>query len=265
MVYFYFLLFLIGLAVGSFVSTIVFRLPKGEQFVGGRSYCPSCKHRISWYDLIPLFSFLVLRGRCRYCRGKISLTYPFIEISSGIIFLVSFFLLSSSGLIYWLFWVFVLELFLILALIDFKLFLLPDSVMTVILVSFAGYGVLTGQSGYLFSFSNLINAAFWFLVFFMIWSFSNGRGMGLGDAKLAGLVGFIFGFWDSFFIFYLAVIAGVFIGLILILKGKGNLKTKLPLGTLISFSVIFFTLFGHSISGKVSEFFKYLLFRVDLF
>lgn len=150
--------------------------------------------------------------------------------------------------------------------------------MAVILATFVGYEILGGQiagaslpavalaqAGSVFSLDNLAAAAFLFFVFFLVWVFSGGKGVGLGDAKLAGLIGLVFGFWNSAFILYLAVIAGALVGLALILSGRGSLKTKLPLGAFISFSAIFFTLFGYGVSERVAEFFKYLLFRINLF
>ncbi len=266
--------FILGLIVGSFVGVVIHRLPKGEQFISGRSRCPDCGHALQWHDLMPVLSFLILLGRCRYCRNKISWSYPAIEICSGIIVAVSFLFLSPFGLVYWLFWVFILESFLILAFIDLKYFILADSVMAVILAAFACYEIFGGgiagaglpaRAGSIFSFGNLAGAVLLFLTFFLIWSFSNGKGIGLGDAKLAGLLGLVFGFWNSVFILYLAVIIGVAAGLVLILSGRGNLKTKLPFGAFISFSAIISTLFNYGVSERIAEFFKYLLFKINLF
>lgn len=117
----------------------------------------------------------------------------------------------------------------------------------------------------LFSLGNLATASFLFLIFLLVWSFSNGKGMGLGDAKLAGLLGLVFGFWNSIFILYLAVVIGVAAGLTLILSRRGNLKTKLPFGAFICFSAIVSTLFNYGISEKIAEFFRQLIFRLNLF
>ncbi len=263
---YYIFVFLIGLAIGSFVGVVIHRLPKSEQFISGRSYCPSCKHVLRWYDLVPILSFLILLGRCRYCRNKISWSYPAIEICSGIIVAVSFLFLSPFGLAHWLFWVFILELFLILAFIDLRHFILVDSVMAVILAAFACYEILGEKvASSIFSFGNLAGAVLLFLTFFLIWSFSNGKGIGLGDAKLAGLLGLIFGFWNSVFILYLAVIIGVVAGFMIILSGKGNLKTKLPFGAFICFSAIISTLFNYGASERIAEFFRQLILRINLF
>ncbi len=215
---------------------------------------------------MPILSFLVLWGRCRYCQNKISWNYPAIDICSGIIVAASFLFLSPLGLAHWIFWAFILGLFLVLAFIDFRHFILADSVMAVILVTFACYEILGGQiAGSIFSSGNLISAAFLFLIFFLVWSFSNGKWIGLGDAKLAGLLGLIFGFWSSVFILYLAIIIGVAAGLIIILSGRGNLKTKLPFGTFICFSAIISSLFNYGVSERMADFFNQLIFRFYLF
>jgi len=199
-----------------------------------------------------------------------------IEFCSGIIVAVSFLFLSPFGLAYWLFWVFILELFLILAFIDLRHFILPDSVMAVILAAFVCYEIFVGkvagaglsglvEAGSIFSFGNLAGATLLFLAFFLVWSFSNGKWIGLGDAKLAGLLGLVFGFWNSVFILYLAVVIGVAAGLTLILSGRGNLKTKLPFGAFICFSAIVSTLFNYGVFERVAEFFRQLIFRINLF
>ncbi len=264
----YFLIFSLGLIVGSFVGVVIHRLPKSEQFISGRSRCPDCGHVLKWYDLAPIFSFLILSGRCRYCRNKISWSYPAIEICSGLIVAVSFLFLSPLGLAYWLFWVFISELFLILAFIDFRHFILPDSIIIAILISFVCYEIFGGKVAGIspvFSFGNLAAALILFLVFFLIWSFSNGKGIGLGDAKLAGLLGLVLGFWNSVFILYLGIIMGVAAGLALILSKRGNLKTKLPFGAFICFSAIISILFNYGIPDKLAVFFGQLLFRLNLF
>lgn len=270
----YFFVFLVGLAIGSFITVIVYRLPRGKGFVSGHSQCPNCGKDLKWRDLVPVLSFIVLSGRCRYCRNRISWIYPIVELSSGVVVLASFLFFSSAGLVSWIFWAFILELFLTLAFIDLKYFILSDSVMVMILAAFMIYGILERKAvsvipfmkmGTVYAFSNLASAAFLFLIFFLIWEFSKGKWIGLGDAKLAALLGLIFGLWNSVFILYLAIAAGALIGLALVFSGKGSLKTKLPLGTFIGFSTIFFVLFGQGLADKMGAFFSYLLFKIDLF
>ena len=87
------LVFLLGLAVGSFLNAFMYRMEQGESALKGRSYCPHCKHTLAWYDLIPLLSFALLQGRCRYCEKSISLQYPIVELVTGLLFLGIFFLI----------------------------------------------------------------------------------------------------------------------------------------------------------------------------
>src|SRR3989338_8578506 len=88
-----FIVFLFGLVVGSFLNSVIYRLGKGESALKGRSYCPQCKHPLSWQDLIPLLSFVFLQGKCRYCRAKISWQYPLVELGTAAVF----FLIFASG------------------------------------------------------------------------------------------------------------------------------------------------------------------------
>ena len=81
-------IFVFGLMIGSFLNCVIYRLETGENFLKGRSYCPYCKHVLNWQDLIPILSFLILKGKCRYCQQKISLQYPIVEISTGLLFLL---------------------------------------------------------------------------------------------------------------------------------------------------------------------------------
>ena len=85
-----FLIFIFGLCIGSFLNCVIYRLEKDQSFISGRSFCPSCNHVLNWQDLIPVLSFIFLKGRCRYCKEPISVQYPAVEILTGLIFLLIF-------------------------------------------------------------------------------------------------------------------------------------------------------------------------------
>ncbi|MCK4891837.1 MAG: prepilin peptidase, partial [Candidatus Pacebacteria bacterium] len=85
---FFFIIFILGLAIGSFLNVIIFRLESGEKIINDRSKCMNCRHVLEWHDLIPVLSFVFLKGRCRYCGNKISWQYPFVEIATGILFII---------------------------------------------------------------------------------------------------------------------------------------------------------------------------------
>lgn len=102
MILFKLAVFILGLCVGSFLNVLIYRLPKNLGFVKGRSFCPKCKHKLSWFDNIPLLSFLFLKGKCRYCKKPISIRYPLVEVVTGLltvlIFNFKFEILSQSSL-----------------------------------------------------------------------------------------------------------------------------------------------------------------------
>ena len=87
---FYIFMFFLGLIAGSFLNVVICRLETGETMVSGRSHCPRCGHILAWYDLVPVFSFLMLKGKCRYCGKPISIQYPMVEMATGILFLSIF-------------------------------------------------------------------------------------------------------------------------------------------------------------------------------
>ncbi|PIZ87448.1 MAG: prepilin peptidase, partial [Candidatus Nealsonbacteria bacterium CG_4_10_14_0_2_um_filter_40_15] len=116
--------FIFGLIAGSFLNCVIYRLEQGQSFLKGRSYCPLCKHTLSWQDLVPVLSFLFLRGKCRYCRQKISLQYPLVELATGILFVLIF--LFAFNFLYYL----IMGCFLIIIFVyDLKHYIIPDSVI----------------------------------------------------------------------------------------------------------------------------------------
>ena len=84
----YIIVFLYGIIIGSFLNVCIYRMPKGESVVTVGSHCMNCKHPLKWYDLFPVFSYLVLRGKCRYCGAKISIQYPLVELANGILYVL---------------------------------------------------------------------------------------------------------------------------------------------------------------------------------
>jgi leader peptidase (prepilin peptidase) / N-methyltransferase len=239
----YYSLFILGTIVGSFVNVLIYRLPRNEGFVKGRSKCSHCHEILKWYDLIPLLSFLVLQAKCRDCGKKISWSYFWVELYSGVVFLMSFIYLYSFGAVYVLAVIFLMEILLILMMTDLKSLILPDSVIIAGVV-----GVLLSHRVFnSISSGHLFTAAVFFLLFSSIWYLSKGRWLGLGDGKLMILVGLAFGAVVSVAILYLAIILGTMVALILLAFKKANLKTQLPLGSFICFSAtvyIFVSYFG---------------------
>ena len=233
-IFIYLIIFIFGLIIGSFLFSIICYLEGSRKILLGRSFCPFCKHKLSWQDLIPVMSFILLKGKCRYCHKKISIQYPLIEIATGLTFLlIVIFIFGhwnlgfdwSLGFGNWDFlYYLVISCFLILIFVfDLKHYIIPDKLI---------YPAITITFLYqLFShwdFNALINpllsaffASFFFLSIFLI---SRGRWMGFGDVKLAFLLGLILGWPNILVALFLAFFIGAIIGLILIAANKKTIN-----------------------------------------
>lgn len=253
-----FILFVLGLSVGSFLNVLIDRIPHNESIWKNRSHCDYCKHILSWYDLIPVFSFLILTRKCRYCHKKISWQYPLIELITGVAFLFTyiFFLfnqLSTTNnlpageagqqfqIIY--------HLILVSSLIaiffaDLKYRIIPDQILILL-------AVVTFIYLYFFQRNNLpdhlLAALIFFSIFFILVLVTRGKGMGLGDVKYAFVMGFILGMSFSVVSFYLSFLTGAVISLILIIKGKKKMKSTIPFGPFLTASTAITLFYGKNL------------------
>jgi leader peptidase (prepilin peptidase)/N-methyltransferase len=215
-------IFLFGLIVGSFLNSIIYRLQAGESFLFKRSFCPHCKHQLSWQDLIPIFSFLILKGKCRYCKKPISWQYPLVELATGLLF-ISFFIFHFS------FFIFIIACFLIIIFVyDLKHYIIPDKVIyPAIGIAFLYQAIIHNSQFILQYLISAFGAATFFVVIVLI---SRGKWMGIGDIKLAFLMGLFLGFPNIVVALFLAFFIGAIIGVGLIIAGKKTLKSEVPFG-----------------------------------
>lgn len=227
---FFLLLFSLGLLVGSFISAFTYRYPRKIQFLTGRSFCPKCKKIISWFDNIPLLSFILLGGRCRNCNKPISRRYPLIELAGGVGFLLvpRSPALPAGGL-----GVEGLALFCILLaifVIDLEHQIIPDGLifLGMFFALFLIPGSLTGAL-----FAGFLSASLLLLIYLA----TRGRGMGLGDVKFAVLGGMIVGLKLCLPWLFLAFLTGGIVGVILILGGKKKLKDKIAFGPFLVIAI----------------------------
>ena len=226
---FYLFIFLLGLAVGSFLNCLIYRLETGGSFLKGRSYCPHCKHILGFFDLIPVLSFLRLRGRCRYCQQKISWQYPIIEIATGLLFVLNFLrsdLLGRSDLL--IFGLATTPFLIAIFVYDLKHYIIPDKVIFPAIGVALIYNLLKsdirGMSDFLIP---ALGAAGFFLAIVLV---SRGRWMGVGDIKLAFLMGLILGWPNILAALFLAFFIGATMGIGLIIIGKKTIKSEVPFG-----------------------------------
>jgi len=223
---------LMGLAIGSFLNVVIYRIPRGESLMG-RSQCPGCSAQIIAIDNIPVFSWLVLGAKCRRCREPISIQYPVVELSTAILF----------SAVYWFFGLtFLTVILLIFAAVSISLFMidmqtlrLPDVIVgpstAIIAGSLAIYALVTGNTGALATAA--IASIILGLAYFILWFITMGKGLGFGDVKLAPLLGFLMGYfgWGALVVgSATAWLLGAIIGVIAIALGKVKRGRPIPFG-----------------------------------
>ena len=241
---------------GSFANVCIYRLPKEQDVVSGRSHCPKCKKKIFWYDNIPLISYFLLKGKCRKCKKKISIQYSLVEFISIFLFvnIYYFYGITLTSVL-----LMILSLsFIVIFFIDLKHFIIPNSITFPLMVlGFAKSFDPNLNSIFPNYINSLIGGLFgygiiWSIIFFYK-SLRNKEGMGLGDAKLLAVIGFWFG-WIAipFVIFSSSIIALLHVIPSLINKSK-KLSSEIPFGPYIITGCILYIIF-------IDEY-KMMLFR----
>ena len=229
-------IFLLGLFIGSFLNVLVDRLPRDESVLKGRSHCEKCKKELAWYDLIPVLSFVLLKGKCRYCHNPLSFYYPVVELITGSMFVLVFLFQNLGIMNHELrimdFVNFGYYIFLVCGLIaiffaDLKYGIIPDAILIFLfLVSLLYLFIIPTLS--LNHFLSGIGALFFFLVLFLV---TRGKGMGFGDVKFSFLMGLVLGFPGVAIALYIAFLTGAVTGSILIIwRKKRLLGGTIPFG-----------------------------------
>lgn len=251
---------LFGLLFGSFLNVVILR--RGVQGLGGRSACMHCAHELSALDLIPVFSYLALRGRCRYCKGSISAQYPLVEASTAVFFA----LIGGSPLPLGmqLLALFIGCLLICITVYDIRHTIIPDEWVYPFAALALVMSVLGGMDIPTVLLTGIASAA----PFALLWTLSRGKWMGLGDAKIALGIGFLLGPWDSYMALTSAFVVGAlfFIPLMVVARftpsgaspqGSGGLtmRSEVPLGPFLILACItvwILTLYNHDPAGPFS-------------
>src|SRR3989344_8400877 len=204
-IFFGVVVFIFGAIIGSFLNVVILRYKTGRT-IGGRSFCFSCGKTLRVLELVPILSFLILRGKCASCKSRVSLQYPLVEAVTGLIFLLvylkSFYLLPflPFPLLSFSFYCLVFSILTVVSVYDIRHKIVPDFLSflfgTVALIWLLG----THDSQYFISTQgifDLLAGPILFIPFFLLWFLSDGRWMGLGDGKLAVGIGWLLGFTKS--------------------------------------------------------------------
>lgn len=239
------LIILFGLAIGSFLNVVIDRAPTEESIFLGRSHCDFCHKALRWYELIPVVSFIALRGKCLRCRKSLSWQYPLVECATGLLFLWLYRLVpfSDSTVVYVLAigsMALIASSCIVILVADFKYQLIPDTAVIGLLVA----GLLRLYLGSPDTSFPVVTGAIGGGIFLFLWWITRGRGMGFGDVKLAAVLGFLIGFPGAVVAFYIAFLTGAMTGVILMIGGKAGMKSKIAFGPFLIIGAIIALVWG---------------------
>lgn len=266
------LIFIFGCVMGSFLNCAAYRLflretqglnkaknsPASNQtsFLKGHSFCPKCFHILGFWDLIPIFSFFYLGGKCRYCDKKISLQYLVVEIAVGGLFLLifnQFAFFDFRNVLTLIYFLTVSSLLVIIFLYDLKHYIIPDRILFPAIGLVFLYQVFNSYkmfhvSGFMFhELAPFISAFAVAGFFFLIWAVSSGKWMGFGDVKLAFFLGLFLGVSKSIVAVFFSFCLGAIIGIILVALGKKKIKSQVPFGPFLIAGIFTALFWGEAI------------------
>lgn len=226
------LFFLYGIIFGSFFNVVGLRVPKKESIVSPPSHCTNCERKLGPKDLIPVFSYIFLKGKCRTCGTKISPVYPIMELLTGALFALAYYQLGFSFEL--IIAILFISLLVIITVSDLAYMLIPDKVLLPFAIAFLGLRLVIPISPW---WDSLLGAAVGFGVLFLIAVVSKG-GMGGGDIKLFFVLGLVLGTANTLLTLFLASVIGSVAGLYILRKsGKGR-KTPVPFGPSIALAAV---------------------------
>lgn len=237
------LIFIFGLIWGSFFNVCIVRMPKDESVVWNRSHCPHCQTPIPWYLNIPLFSYLYLRGRCRSCRAKISIQYPLVELSSGLMFLALF--QRYGWTLDFLFFAIFCSLLFVISIIDFHHQIIPDelSLSGIVLGSIASF--VRGEPSWFDSGLGILLGGGSFLAISYIYEkIAKREGLGGGDVKLLAMIGAWLGYQSILIIIIISSALGSVVGIGAILFQKKDFRAAIPFGPFLALAAILYLIWG---------------------
>jgi prepilin signal peptidase PulO-like enzyme (type II secretory pathway) len=242
MIYYEIVVFILGLIIGSFLNSFIWRLYSNDTF-SGRSYCPSCRKTIAWYDNIPILSFILLKGRCRQCHKKISWQYPLVELITAILFVLVWQLNVSSWNSLWFLlrgWLIVFTLVIVFV-YDYRWKVVPIELITLSGIAIFILNLILGFQWFNLLFFAVLGAGF-FLIQYLA---TRKKGVGEGDIWLGAFLGLAFPqFGSLLLIMFITYSLGSIIGLTLIAFHKKTRKSSLALGPFLATGAIIALIWG---------------------
>lgn len=222
-------LFITGSAIGSFLNVCIDRLPNDKP-ITGRSHCDYCKKKLKSIDLLPIISFVLLRGRCRYCKRKLSLQYPLVELLTGVMFILTWFIIPAKTEV-----VRILNLGIVATLIaiffaDLKYQIIPDELQLIFFILALTVAGINSDLRLDFLYGKAIDGLLVMLPILFLYLVTRGRGMGFGDVKYAFVAGFLLRLYGGLVALYIAFVVGALVGIVLLVFKLKKLKSQIAFG-----------------------------------
>lgn len=242
----YIFIIILGLVIGSFLNVCIYRIPQKESIVYPSSHCTKCGHKLYIPDLIPVISYIALKGKCRYCKSKVSLRYLIIEITNSLLYVVLFikFKLTLEFFSY----CFLISLLLVVFVIDLRYKIIPNK------INLFGFSIILTikilQSLYYLSFAPLLDSTLGLLIgavpILLVILITNG-GMGAGDMKLMAVIGMWFGLKFTYLVLLIGILAASIMAIILLVTKQSTKKSELPFAPFLFVSTFICLIFGQNI------------------
>lgn len=255
--------FALGAIIGSFLNVVILRHNTGQSVVRGESHCFNCGKKLGWLEMVPILSFIFLRGRCKNCQSKISLQYPIVEFVTGVVFLCVFLKIQQmpdwqtiSGLITACYSLLFFCLLIVISAYDMRHQIIPDKIVyllagvTVIPVVYKLFSIDNfPQLLSIFRWQNMAAGLFLAMFFAFFWLVSGGRWMGLGDAKLGLGLGWFLGLPKALLALVFSFWLGAIVGLTLMLveRKKYQISSAIPFGPFLALGAFLAFMFGDMI------------------
>ncbi len=243
-----FLFFILGTILGSFYNVIGYRLPLEIPISKGRSKCPHCLHELSWYELVPILSFIIQKGKCRSCHKKIAIFYPLVEFSTGLLFAISYYSFDFTydlGIA-----LSIISLFMIIIVSDLTYYIIPDEVLVVFGVLILFFQYLKGS--YQLLLSSLGSGIFLFLIMFFLMKLGyflfKKESLGGGDVKLMLITGFVLPPLSGVVVIFLSSFIALPVSIYLLLRKKEHM---IPYGPFILLALVLIYLMKFDFSGMM--------------
>lgn len=236
--------FVLGACIGSFMNVVMFRTHAGETIIRGRSKCRTCEKSVDARDLVPVLSYLLLRGRCRHCQSSISWQYPAVEIATGFLFVLFYLMVTTQevenlGLLYMAlyilrYWIFAAYLVIIFVydlrhMLILDRFTVPAMALAIALNLWLGlvpaWSVLLG---------GIVLAGFFWIQF----ALSKGTWVGGGDIRMGALMGLMLGLEQGLVALFIAYVLGAIVGVVMMASGKATRKTPVPFGSFLAVATL---------------------------